>query len=46
VEYARMLKIDLSTPMTQKKIGPVDAGVREIIDGKKIQDGCCSGQVG
>jgi hypothetical protein len=28
-----------------KKIGPVNAGVLQIIDGNKIQDGCRSGHV-
>jgi hypothetical protein len=28
------------------KIGLVDAGVRQIIDGNQIQDGCRSGHVG
>jgi hypothetical protein len=32
--------------MSHKKIGPVDAGVRQIIDRNQIQDGCHSGHIG
>jgi hypothetical protein len=33
----------LMTPMNQKKIGPVDVGVRQVIDENQMQDGCRSG---
>jgi hypothetical protein len=32
--------------MSHQKIGPVDAGIRQIMDGNQIQDGCHSGHVG
>jgi hypothetical protein len=44
-EKWNMVKID-DPPMSHKKIGPVDAGVRQIIDGNQIKDGCHSGHVG
>jgi hypothetical protein len=34
-----------SPPISYKKIGPIDSGVREIMDGNEIQDGCHGGHV-
>jgi hypothetical protein len=40
-----IVKID-DPQIATKKIGPVDTGVRQIIDGNQIQDGCHSSDVG
>jgi hypothetical protein len=40
-EKWNMVKID-----DPQKIGPVNAGICQIIDGNQIQDGCCSGHAG
>jgi hypothetical protein len=44
-EKWNMVKID-DPPISHRNIGPVDAGVRQIIDGNQIQDGCRSGHAG
>jgi hypothetical protein len=45
-EKWNMVKIDDPQSMSHEKIGSVNAGVRQIIDGNQIQDGCRSGHVG
>jgi hypothetical protein len=34
-----------SLPISHKKIGPVDPGIGEIMDGNEIQDGCHTGHL-